>query len=148
VTGGKEVTFGEFIAKLRTRKGWYQRDLAAEAGRSEEWVSGIERGLIPSSTRPPPPSRLPAGRPWAAPSTPTATASCGASAGWLLEHIGCRPGHWLADGVRCSQRRTLTLTVHDGATAAALHAVLGKLAQDVHEATGIELAAEPVAVGA
>ncbi|MCC9311823.1 helix-turn-helix domain-containing protein [Kitasatospora sp. RB6PN24] len=47
VAGGGEVTFGEFIAKLRTRKGWYQRDLAAEVGRSEEWVSGVERGLIP-----------------------------------------------------------------------------------------------------
>lgn len=62
--------------------------------------------------------------------------------------IGCRPGHRLADGIRCSQRRTLTLTVHDCATAAALHAVLGKLAQDVHEATWIELATEPVAPGA
>ncbi|MFJ1792945.1 helix-turn-helix domain-containing protein [Kitasatospora griseola] len=47
MAGGREVTFGEFLAKLRTRKGWYQRDLAAEAGRSEEWVSGVERGLIP-----------------------------------------------------------------------------------------------------
>ncbi|MCS0634779.1 helix-turn-helix domain-containing protein [Streptomyces sp. LP05-1] len=47
MAGGREVTFGEFIAKLRARKGWYQRDLAAEAGRSEEWVSGVERGLIP-----------------------------------------------------------------------------------------------------
>ncbi|MFJ1792940.1 UDP-N-acetylmuramate dehydrogenase [Kitasatospora griseola] len=70
-----------------------------------------------------------------------------ASAGWLLEHVGCRPGHRLADGIRCSQRRTLTLTVHDGATAMSLKAVLGKLAQDVHEATGIELATEPVTLG-
>lgn len=42
-----EITFGEFIAKLRGRKGWYQRDLAAEVDRSEEWVSGVERDVIP-----------------------------------------------------------------------------------------------------
>ncbi len=45
--GGESITFGEFIAKLRGRKGWYQRDLAAEVSRSEEWVSGVERDVIP-----------------------------------------------------------------------------------------------------
>ncbi|MEV7214223.1 helix-turn-helix transcriptional regulator [Kitasatospora cineracea] len=47
MTGGQGITFGEFIAKLRGRKGWYQRDLAAEVGRSEDWVSGVERDVIP-----------------------------------------------------------------------------------------------------
>ncbi|WP_327067572.1 helix-turn-helix domain-containing protein [Kitasatospora sp. NBC_01302] len=41
------MTFGEFIAKLRGRKGWYQRDLAAEVDRTEDWVSGVERDVIP-----------------------------------------------------------------------------------------------------
>lgn len=44
---GRDNTFGEFIAKLRGRKGWYQRDLAAEVGRTEDWVSGVERDVIP-----------------------------------------------------------------------------------------------------
>jgi transcriptional regulator with XRE-family HTH domain len=47
VAGDEGITFGEFIAKLRGRKGWYQRDLAAEVDRSEEWVSGVERDVIP-----------------------------------------------------------------------------------------------------
>jgi len=47
VAGAEDITFGEFIAKLRGRKGWYQRDLAAEVDRSEEWVSGVERDVIP-----------------------------------------------------------------------------------------------------
>ncbi|MDH6132734.1 transcriptional regulator with XRE-family HTH domain [Kitasatospora sp. MAA4] len=42
-----DITFGEFIAKLRGRKGWYQRDLAAEVDRTEDWVSGVERDVIP-----------------------------------------------------------------------------------------------------
>ncbi|MFJ7903579.1 helix-turn-helix domain-containing protein [Streptomyces sp. NPDC096198] len=45
--GGESATFGEFIAKLRGRKGWYQRDLAAEVDRTEDWVSGVERDVIP-----------------------------------------------------------------------------------------------------
>ncbi|QMU69151.1 helix-turn-helix transcriptional regulator [Streptacidiphilus sp. P02-A3a] len=47
MAGDEGITFGEFIAKLRGRKGWYQRDLAAEVDRSEEWVSGVERDVIP-----------------------------------------------------------------------------------------------------
>lgn len=47
MAGVENITFGEFIAKLRGRKGWYQRDLAAEVDRSEEWVSGVERNVIP-----------------------------------------------------------------------------------------------------
>ncbi len=47
MAGDEGITFGEFIAKLRGRKGWYQRDLAAEVNRSEDWVSGIERNIIP-----------------------------------------------------------------------------------------------------
>ncbi|MBV6699950.1 helix-turn-helix domain-containing protein [Kitasatospora aureofaciens] len=47
VVEGRDNTFGEFIAKLRGRKGWYQRDLAAEVGRTEDWVSGVERDVIP-----------------------------------------------------------------------------------------------------
>ncbi|MFI1156969.1 multiprotein-bridging factor 1 family protein [Streptomyces sioyaensis] len=35
------------IAKARRRKGWPQRDLAAMIGRSESWVSQVERDVIP-----------------------------------------------------------------------------------------------------
>ena len=41
-----DVTFGELIAKKRKRRGWLQRDLAAEVGRTEDWVSGVERNII------------------------------------------------------------------------------------------------------
>nr|WP_305778278.1 helix-turn-helix transcriptional regulator [Kitasatospora sp. MMS16-BH015] len=35
------------MAARRRRKGWYQRDLAALLDRSEDWMSGVERDIIP-----------------------------------------------------------------------------------------------------
>ncbi|GAA4221604.1 UDP-N-acetylmuramate dehydrogenase [Streptosporangium album] len=67
-----------------------------------------------------------------------------ASAGWLLQLAGHHPGNQLAPGVFCSTRRALTLTAHDGATAASFNMVLQKLARDVYEVIGIRLHPEPV----
>ncbi|WP_404868201.1 UDP-N-acetylmuramate dehydrogenase [Kitasatospora griseola] len=87
---------------------------------------------------------------WSAAGCPVHSDSDGqlrASAGWLLEHIGCRPGCKVATGVRCSDRRTLTLTVHDGATATGFAQALTALSAQVESATGIALQPEPVLVG-
>ncbi|MFD4535186.1 UDP-N-acetylmuramate dehydrogenase [Kitasatospora sp. NPDC058397] len=70
-----------------------------------------------------------------------------ASAGWLLEHVGCRPGQAVADGVRCSERRTLTVTAQGEATAAAFVRALADLTAQVAAATGIILQPEPTRVG-
>ncbi|MFI9269895.1 multiprotein-bridging factor 1 family protein [Kitasatospora sp. NPDC052896] len=35
------------IARMRKRRGWFQRDLAAEVERTEDWVSAVERDIIP-----------------------------------------------------------------------------------------------------
>ncbi|MFE4515443.1 hypothetical protein ACFRMQ_14770 [Kitasatospora sp. NPDC056783] len=70
-----------------------------------------------------------------------------ASAGWLLEFVGCRPGQPTADSVRCSERRTLTVTAHGGATSAELDHALASLAARVETATGIALQPEPTRVG-
>ncbi|MFJ8432003.1 UDP-N-acetylmuramate dehydrogenase [Kitasatospora sp. NPDC094019] len=81
---------------------------------------------------------------------PTHTDSDGqlrASAGWLLEHIGYRPGYKIATGIHCSEHRTLTLTAHDGATATSFARALTELSAQVEIATGIALLPEPVLVG-
>ncbi|AUY50953.1 UDP-N-acetylmuramate dehydrogenase [Streptomyces sp. CB01881] len=70
-----------------------------------------------------------------------------ASAGWLLEHIGYRPGYKIASGIRCSERRTLTLTAHDGATSTGFAQALTKLSAQVEIATGVSLRPEPMLVG-
>ncbi|MEV0368883.1 helix-turn-helix domain-containing protein [Streptomyces sp. NPDC050636] len=44
---GSELILGKTIAKARRRKGWPQRDLAAMNGRSESWVSRVERDVFP-----------------------------------------------------------------------------------------------------
>lgn len=44
---GNALTLGKMIAKARRRKGWPQRDLAAMTGKSESWVSQVERDVIP-----------------------------------------------------------------------------------------------------
>ncbi|MFJ6139331.1 UDP-N-acetylmuramate dehydrogenase [Kitasatospora sp. NPDC092286] len=88
---------------------------------------------------------------WSAAGCPVRTDSDGqlrASAGWLLEHVGYRPGQKITDGVRCSERRTLTLTAHDGATAAGFTQALTELSAQVEIATGIKLRPEPTLVGA
>ncbi|HEV7823285.1 MAG TPA: helix-turn-helix transcriptional regulator [Mycobacteriales bacterium] len=41
------ATLGERVAELRTRRDLSQRELAAEVGRSESWVSQVERNVIP-----------------------------------------------------------------------------------------------------
>jgi transcriptional regulator with XRE-family HTH domain len=41
------ATLGERVAELRRRLGLSQRDLAAEVGRSESWVSQVERDVLP-----------------------------------------------------------------------------------------------------
>ncbi|WP_329364766.1 helix-turn-helix domain-containing protein [Streptomyces sp. NBC_00669] len=43
---GIDSTIGGRIEKGRRRKGWHQRDLAERIGRSESWVSQVERGVI------------------------------------------------------------------------------------------------------
>ncbi|MEV6982844.1 UDP-N-acetylmuramate dehydrogenase [Sphaerisporangium sp. NPDC051017] len=70
-----------------------------------------------------------------------------ASAGWLLEQAGYRPGCRLAAGVYCSTHRTLTLTARERATASGFAAALRTLATEVHTATGIRLRPEPVMLG-
>ncbi|MCX4748023.1 UDP-N-acetylmuramate dehydrogenase [Kitasatospora sp. NBC_01287] len=88
---------------------------------------------------------------WSAAGCPVHTDSDGqlrASAGWLLEHSGYRPGNKIADGIRCSDRRALTLTAHDGATATGFAQALTELSAQVEIATGIKLRPEPMLVGA
>ncbi|MFK0016295.1 hypothetical protein [Streptomyces sp. NPDC091027] len=72
--------------------------------------------------------------------------TCRASAGWLLESCGYQPGAQVTRGVRCSTRRTLTLTAQAEATARTFRAALEAMAMSVHTATGITLHPEPVAV--
>lgn len=40
-------TLGERVAELRRRRGMSQKDLATEVGRSESWVSQVERDVLP-----------------------------------------------------------------------------------------------------
>ena len=40
-------TLGERVAELRRRRGLSQRELAVEVGRSESWVSQVERDVLP-----------------------------------------------------------------------------------------------------
>jgi transcriptional regulator with XRE-family HTH domain len=42
-----EATLGERVTELRTRRGLSQRELAGEVGRSESWVSQVERDVLP-----------------------------------------------------------------------------------------------------
>jgi transcriptional regulator with XRE-family HTH domain len=42
-----ERTLGERVAEFRRRRGLSQRDLATEVGRSESWVSQVERDVLP-----------------------------------------------------------------------------------------------------
>jgi transcriptional regulator with XRE-family HTH domain len=45
-----DVPIGERIAHYRARKGLTQLSLGARVGRSEDWVSKVERGIIPVSS--------------------------------------------------------------------------------------------------
>jgi transcriptional regulator with XRE-family HTH domain len=42
-----DLTLGERVAELRRRRGMSQRGLATEVGRSESWVSQVERDVLP-----------------------------------------------------------------------------------------------------
>ena len=41
------LTLGQRVAELRWRRGLSQKDLAVEVGRSESWVSQVERDVLP-----------------------------------------------------------------------------------------------------
>ena len=45
-------TLGERVTELRTRRGLSQRELAGEVGRSESWVSQVERDVLKVERRP------------------------------------------------------------------------------------------------
>lgn len=81
-----------------------------------------------------------------APMHRTPSGICRASAGWLLETCGYRPGAEVTHGVRCSVHRTLTLTAQAEATAHTFREALKTMATTVHTATGITLHPEPVSV--
>ena len=66
-----------------------------------------------------------------------------ASAGWLLQYIGCRPAGKITDGVCSSTTRTLTITAHGHVTSSTYLAALKHLATSVAAATGITLTIEP-----
>jgi transcriptional regulator with XRE-family HTH domain len=42
----REISLGERVTELRTQRGLSQRELAAEVGRSESWVSQVERDVL------------------------------------------------------------------------------------------------------
>lgn len=70
-----------------------------------------------------------------------------ASAGWLLEHVGCRPGQKIAEGIRFSELHPLTPAAYNGATTTGFAWALTDLAGKVEHATSITLNSEPVPVG-
>ncbi|MGW2838551.1 UDP-N-acetylmuramate dehydrogenase [Streptomyces sp. NPDC001493] len=67
-----------------------------------------------------------------------------ASAGWLVEQAGHKPGSRVGLGVYCSTVRSLTLTVRHGATSQAFSEALRMLADEIHGTYGIQLRPEPV----
>jgi transcriptional regulator with XRE-family HTH domain len=52
VSARREQTFGERVTALRARRGLSQRELGAEVGRSESWVSQVERDVLPVERMP------------------------------------------------------------------------------------------------
>jgi UDP-N-acetylmuramate dehydrogenase len=70
-------------------------------------------------------------------------------AAWLIEQAGFRKGYPAAGtGARISTKHTLALVNPGGATAASLLALAVEIRDGVREAFGVELASEPVLVGA
>ncbi|MFJ4189385.1 UDP-N-acetylmuramate dehydrogenase [Kitasatospora sp. NPDC089509] len=87
---------------------------------------------------------------WSAAGCPVYTDTAGrwrVSAGWLLELVGCHPGRKVADGIHCSDRRTLAIAARGETTAAAFAQVLADLAAQVGANTGIKLSPEPARIG-
>jgi UDP-N-acetylmuramate dehydrogenase len=70
-------------------------------------------------------------------------------AAWLIEQAGFRKGYpATAAGARISSKHTLALVNPGGATTASLLALAREIRDGVREAFGVELAGEPVLVGA
>ncbi len=70
-------------------------------------------------------------------------------AAWLIEQAGFRKGYPAAGArARISSKHTLALVNSGGATAASLLALAREIRDGVREAFGVELASEPVLVGA
>jgi UDP-N-acetylmuramate dehydrogenase len=70
-------------------------------------------------------------------------------AAWLIEQAGFRKGYpAVGAGARISSKHTLALVNPGGATAASLLALAREIRDGVREAFGVELASEPVLVGA
>ena len=70
-------------------------------------------------------------------------------AAWLIEQAGFRKGYPAAGaGARISSKHTLALVNPGGATAASLLALAREIRDGVREVFGVELASEPVLVGA
>jgi UDP-N-acetylmuramate dehydrogenase len=71
-------------------------------------------------------------------------------AAWLIERAGFAKGYPGAagDGARISAKHTLALVNPGGATTASLLALAREVAGGVHKVFGVDLAAEPVLVGA
>jgi UDP-N-acetylmuramate dehydrogenase len=74
------------------------------------------------------------------------------SAAWLIEQAGFRKGHREAGtgaaGARISSKHTLALVNPGGATTASLLELARTVREGVRETFGVELASEPVLVGA
>src|SRR5215475_4315462 len=74
------------------------------------------------------------------------------SAAWLIEQAGFRKGHREAEagaaGARISSKHTLALVNPGGATTASLLELARTVREGVRETFGVELASEPVLVGA
>ena len=72
-------------------------------------------------------------------------------AAWLIEQAGFAKGHpgsAAPDGPRISTKHTLALVNPGGATTTSLLALAREVADGVRKAFGVDLAAEPVLVGA
>ncbi len=66
-----------------------------------------------------------------------------ASAGWLLQHAGFKPGIQIAPGVHCSAKRTLTIVARGPVTTTTYLKALARAATEVRQASGITLTIEP-----
>jgi UDP-N-acetylmuramate dehydrogenase len=69
-------------------------------------------------------------------------------AAWLIEHSGFTKGYPGGQGARISNKHTLALVNPGGASAAGLLALAGEIADGVRKTFGVDLAPEPVLVGA
>jgi UDP-N-acetylmuramate dehydrogenase len=91
-------------------------------------------------------ARLPDGaRP---PAWPDGDGRVKTSAAWLIEHAGFARGHGATGGIAISSKHTLALTNRGAGTTAELLALAHEIADGVRAAFGVELAPEPVLIGA